>query len=381
LFFYLQILAASIQDGHTRIRFPVAQLARNKPAFPLRLKVLNGAYYVIENLGSNDIPENCTLVAINDIPMHTLFEKCMPLLSTSSVHGRRFLFEQYFHSLITIYLKMEPPWRVRYKFDSQEGESDLSAISQWEFVKRMKKASDRYRSYLVFTEGAEVPVLELPNFSYGDADTYKQFVDRFFYKYQDSPYLIIDVRHNRGGSGYWGFYLLDYLHETEYRIADRFTFRVSEKMRNSRYALKAGDRLKYAQTGDYVDAIDHRIRTPHKSPNKFKGKTFLLISAKTFSAGAVFAAVFKANNMGLVLGQETSGRIQLCSDPISLTLPNSGLEVTIPLAIYTLPGDNPDRGVRPDVKVIKTLETYQLNQDPEIEKVKELIWSDLKKSL
>ena len=379
-FFYMQKLAAGIQDGHTRIRFPLAQLAKNQPVFPLRLKVLNGTFYVVENLGDNEIPAYCALIAINDIPIQTLFKKCLPLFPAALEQDKSFWFEEYFHSLITLYLKIEPPWQVRYKTGPQEGESDLRAISQLEYFRTMQKLGSRYRFYSIDIGGTEVPVLELPNFSYGDADTYKQFVDRFFYKYQESPYLIIDVRQNRGGSGYWGFYLLDYLNEADYRIAEQFKFRVSDKMRNSIYAYKAGDRLKTAKTGDYVHAIGHRMRTPHKKSSKFKGKTFLLISAKTFSAGTVFAAVFKANNMGLVLGQETSGRIQFCSDPITLTLPNSRLKVTIPLAIYTLPGDNPDRGVRPHIRVARTLETYQHNQDPELEKVKELIRSDLKKN-
>jgi hypothetical protein len=78
--------------------------------------------------------------------------------------------------------------------------------------------------------------------------------------------------------------------------------------------------------------------TPPTKGGEFKGKTFLLISENTFSAGVVFAAVFKANQMGVVVGQETSGRIRFGSDPVSIALPNTGLKGSIPVAIYTLPG-------------------------------------------
>ena len=90
---------------------------------------------------------------------------------------------------------------------------------------------------------------------------------------------------------------------------------------------------------------------PHKTPNKFKGKVFLLISEKTFSAGAVFAAVFKANEFGITIGQETAGRIRFGSDPVTVKLSNSKLKGSIPTAIYTLPGEDPDRGVIPDIIV------------------------------
>jgi len=50
------------------------------------------------------------------------------------------------------------------------------------------------------------------------------------------------------------------------------------------------------------------------------------------------------------------------------------------LAIYTLPGENPDRGVIPDIKVTRSIDDYQLGQDIELEKVKELIKQDLNRS-
>ena len=112
----------------------------------------------------------------------------------------------------------------------------------------------------------------------------------------------------------------------------------------------------------------------------WKGKAFLLISENTFSAGVVFAAVFKANRMGVVVGQETSGRVRFGSDPVTITLRNSKLTGSIPLAIYTLPGENPDRGVIPDIKISRSIDDYQLEQDKELEKIKELNKEDMSRS-
>jgi C-terminal processing protease CtpA/Prc len=189
--------------------------------------------------------------------------------------------------------------------------------------------------------------------------------------------LVIDLRQNRGGSGYWGFYLLDYLTDSPYRVANRFEFKVSEIMRESIYASKAGNQLKHAKNGEYLDAVNHQMRSPHTTINKFKGKTFLLISENTFSAGVVFAAVFKAGKMGVVIGQETSGRVSFGSDPVTITLPHSKLQGSMPVAIYTLPGNDPDRGVMPDINVSRTINDYHLGWDKEMEKVKELIHKDM----
>jgi C-terminal processing protease CtpA/Prc len=222
-------------------------------------------------------------------------------------------------------------------------------------------------------------VLDLPGFSYGKAQDWESFLDTFFLMHKGSRYLVIDLRQNHGGSGYWGFYLLDYLAQSAYRIAKKFEFKVSKMMRESIYASKAGNQLDHVKNGEYLGVANHQMRSPHRKLIKFKGKTFLLISENTFSAGVVFAAVFKANQMGVVVGQETSGRIRFGSDPVSITLPNTGLKGSIPVAIYTLPGNNPDRGVIPDIHVNRSIDDYRYGRDKALAKVKALIKEDMKR--
>ena len=148
-------------------------------------------------------------------------------------------------------------------------------------------------------------------------------------------------------------------------------------LRESIYAGKAGNQLQYTKNGKYLDVVNHQMRAPHKTLSKFKGKTYLLISENTFSAGVVFAAVFQASQMGVVVGQETSGRVCFGSDPVTITLPYSKLQGSMPLAIYQLPGNNPDRGVIPDIQVSRSIDDYRLQRDKEMEKIKELIKQDM----
>ena len=61
------------------------------------------------------------------------------------------------------------------------------------------------------------------------------------------------------------------------------------------------------------------------------------------------------------------------SDPITLKLPHTKLEFTLPLAIYMLPGNNPDRGIIPDILTVHSIEDYQNHRDNELDKVRELI--------
>ena len=98
----------------------------------------------------------------------------------------------------------------------------------------------------------------------------------------------------------------------------------------------------------------------------------------TNSAAVVFAAAFKENDMGIVVGRETGGRMTFSSDPINVELPNSRLRASIPVAVLALPGDNPDRGVIPDINVEYTVEDFIREKDKDLEAVTELIKKDLK---
>jgi hypothetical protein len=71
--------------------------------------------------------------------------------------------------------------------------------------------------------------------------------------------------------------------------------------------------------------------------------------------------------------------VRFASDPVTITLSNSNLKGSIPVAIYTLPGNDPDRGVLPDIKVSRTIDDYHLGWDKEMEKVKELIFIDMRR--
>ena len=48
---------------------------------------------------------------------------------------------------------------------------------------------------------------------------------------------------------------------------------------------------------------------------------------------------------------------------VTVALPNSRLKVSIPLAIYALPGKDPNRGVKPDIAVSPTINEYRLGRD------------------
>ncbi len=372
-FFYLEELAAAIQDGHTGINPPFQQFEGTEPAFPFSLKVIDDKVFVVEKWRDDPLPLYSQILEIDQVAIETYRAKSSILANSSLKHARDFLFGQTFSILLGIYFKKNPPWEVKYKLNDQVQTVEVQGMSLGEYMPLAFESNTQYREYLIEVDGKKIPVLDIPNFSYGERADYDTFIDEFFKKHKEAEYLVIDLRENPGGSGYWGYYLLDCLVDEPYLITKEFIFKVSDTMRKSGYADKAGELIHKAKNGEYLTVRKKAMQTPHKNSGRFKGQVFCLISERTFSAGVVTAAIFQGNKMGILVGQETRGRVKFCSDPVNMTLPNTKLQAIIPLAIYELPGDNPDRGVRPDIKVTRKIDDYRKGKDKELEVVKKFI--------
>ncbi len=266
------------------------------------------------------------------------------------------------------------------------------------------RRDEAYSESLLTVGNDTVPVLEIPKFWYDDKKSYERFIDDLFNAHQDKSYLVLDLRRNPGGAGAWGLFVLDYLTDAEYQIQKRFAHKVSDPYKEivrwtvrssyhdawiprllwwlplhrftDHYFKDVAGRLLQADNGTYVEVGDE-FRDPNEGKARFRGTVFLLTSHYTNSAAVVVAAAFKAGNMGLIVGQETGGRVSFSSDPIFVELPNTALRAVIPVAILTLPGDNPSRGVLPDIPVEYSLDDYMAQRDRELDTVRQLVEAEL----
>ena len=179
--------------------------------------------------------------------------------------------------------------------------------------------------------------------------------------------LVIDVRENTGGCGLTGDELLKYLankpfrqiEKTEQRLVPEF-FELCEqyglninKTMLDEYGI---DLQSLKSKGDYKPGITVTgqipLKNPHKSSDRFKGSTYLLIADPTFSAASNFAAAVKYFEVGTLIGQETSGEKDHYGQILPIQLPNSGLKGQVSTAHFITVGGMEDRGgVKPDYEV------------------------------
>jgi hypothetical protein len=374
-YFALQELAAALQDEHTMIGVPYDSLSAFELYLPIRINVVGDKLVSEQHLGKAEIPRYAEVLEINGVSASTIWQDCRRFLNPPLPHAKAEFFRNQVYFFLATLFDLHSPWTVRYRLTGPEtGTVKADGIPIWELAG--KRATQQYKAYDAQLDGKSVPVLDIPSFAYGEFEDYRRFIDDFFSKNREKEALVIDLRRNPGGHGAWGYYMLDFLTDSPYRIINVFDFKVSDVFRNSIYRGKAGDRLEDSENGDYIPRAGGRIRTPHEVKHRFRGRVFLLVSHATNSAAVVTAAVFKHNAMGTVIGQETAGRIMFNSDPVAVKLPRTGLTARIPVAIYALPGENADRGVIPDVVVESTLEDLRNDRDRAMETVHELLGSE-----
>jgi hypothetical protein len=397
-YYHLQEIAASIQDGHTRIEPPSKWEKRTSSVFPLKVTPIGDRIFVCEKLGESEVPDHAEILSVNGTPIKRMISKSMKFVDGTLNHFKMVKWSSYFGLFLQTYFKMEPPWSITFRYKGIEFIKEFAGFSTEVQEELIDRRAYTESSFMVGSE--TFPVLKLPSLSYGRRQDFEEFIDDFFEKHSDKRYLVIDLRQCPGGNGEWGYYVMDHLTDSPYKVGEishkaskpykdfirywlhsqyhkkgipRFLwwlpfYRITERPRDS----KLYDNVLKADLGTYTET-PVKYHQPRKLLETFEGKVFLLISHKTFSAGVVFASVFQHNKMGTVVGQETGGRIDFLSDPKLLELPNSKLRANIPVATLVLPGKDFDRGVIPDIKIEYTSDDYVNKRDKDLEAIKEQI--------
>jgi C-terminal processing protease CtpA/Prc len=195
--------------------------------------------------------------------------------------------------------------------------------------------------------------------------------------------LVIDLRGNEGGLGV-GDEILSHL----------ITKDLPEQsiIRRVRYKKVPDDLVPYLDTWDpsfkdwgtsAVDPKDGFYRLNRYDNDEsgsvikpalptFKGRVWVLVGAANSSATFEFAQDVQRHRLGTLVGQPTGGNQRGINGGafFFLRLPNSKIEMDLPLIGTFRDGDRPDAGLEPDVKVIPTVEDIALGRDAELEAVK-----------
>lgn len=391
-------LLAKVRCGHSYANFYNQSAAVSDAVFAGRGKLpflfiwLNGRMVVTDPQGTDGLARGDTIERINGRRSSDVLKALLPYVradgnnaakrvSLMSVSGLdRFETFDVFDGLVF-------GRRERFTLDVRavDGNRRQVEAASITLAERQARMTPEPKGGAVFTRRFEANgacVLTMPSWGLYNSDwDWKGYIDETFNEIasRKAPALIVDLRGNEGG--------LDCGDEILARVITADLARTAYE-RRVRYQKTPADLDPYLDTWDksfrdysasteplgdgFYRLIerDGESRAPiaPKGP-RFDGRLIVLTDAANSSATFQFANLVKANGLGTLVGETTGGSQRGINGGafFFLRLPESGLEVDLPL-IGTFPlTPKPDSGIDPDVFAAATPASLAAGSDPMLE--------------
>ena len=401
--FYLRLLplVAEVKDGHTRaqVSLQAGAFLEDQPiVIPVGLRFLGGKAYVFRNLSEEKgIQEGAELLTVNAMPVGEILSKLLPLIPSDAGIPTRKLrqleFPATFGRLFALRFGRPDSYKLRVRPHQSKDVREITVpgIKGKDVVrilyKRYPDAAKRQPLYELTYRGTTA-VLTIRSF--GD-DTekgslpYPEFLKTTFRTLEEkkTPNLIIDLRGNGGGQDGYGKLLFAH-------VMDRpFLYYWTLETKKDRYDLfrftdespkdveELAKQVRKNARG-WFDVIGHPNSGLQKAQDpRFKGRVAILIDGLSFSATGETTSLFHFYKKAVFFGEEcgsgyygnTSGFM------VMATLPNTRIQVRIPLVLYTMAVDGypKDRGIVPDFPLSPTIEDLLAGRDPVMERARRFL--------
>lgn len=196
--------------------------------------------------------------------------------------------------------------------------------------------------------------------------------------------LIIDIRGNEGGDDEVNLVIGKKLAKKQiefpaFKELLRYE-KVSDEFRpylntwDNSFYNRSGQLIKL-ENGFYTWKKDRGNSIIKQNSKAFQGNTYLLVDAANSSATFFLTAGLQRNKIATIVGSETGGNLKGTNGGqlFFLWLPNSKIEIDIPLIGYYPMTEQPDKGINPDIEISLNFSDILSNQDIVLEKTLELI--------
>jgi hypothetical protein len=407
----LSYFTHQIRCGHTYPNFynqnkPIVQaLFAGQNRVPFHFRWLNGKLIVTEDLTPKHVvPPGTEITAIDGFPSPTILAKLMKVAradgsndakrrSLLGVTGRS-KYEEFDIYLPLMFPIPEGSFTLRTR--SPQGLKKTLMVPALSMADRFADAA--HQAAQISTKGDRwnftlktptIGLLKMPTFvMYDNKWDWHAYLAKTFKQLQvaKAKALIIDLRGNEGGSAV-GEEICTYLVSKptsfdQYQLYTRYK-KVPEDLRpnldtwdrsfddwspwcGTAQTVAAGHNVFYRMKR--FDDTDRSLVRP-KAPY-FGGKVFLLVDSSNSSATFEFANMVQSHHLAKLIGEPTGGNRRGINGSAFyfLYLPNSQLEVDLPLAGQFPNKPMPDAGLVPDVLVVPTVKTIAAGKDEVLER-------------
>ena len=390
------------------------RLFNGKNYLPYYFRIVGGKIIVTENASSNDLSKGSEITKINGVAVKRIIEK---LLTVTKADGNSTL-EHRINSLELTRFEAERytvfDWYFPLFFPVTDGKFSIEAIDFSTKKKRTfqipaltkderkEEMAKRYGKSPTYDDGWKFEIqdnstgyLKIDNSITWRLKTikFKEFLANAFaeLRTKNIKNLIVDFRGNGGGDMDVGFELWRYLAKEKlgvYAESKRLVRNVAAQKDLAKYLNTYSDELKFAlengvpatifnKFDDKYFEIIGRENYPQITPyeNNFQGKTFIISDSSNASASFQFLDYVKTNNLAKIVGQTTGGNKQGINggNYFFLSLPNSKVEIDIPVYFASPLKPQKDESVIPDISVKRQADDIGNKFDRELFVIKEII--------
>ena len=410
LYLILSRFTAKLKCGHTFCSYYNQNKTIQESIFNLRDKVpftfyLFGKQMLIDkNLSDNKINEGSEVVSINNVPVSSIIDSLLPYIKgDGSNDGKRLsdlelsglgkfeAFDIYFPLLF-------PPNNSSYDLEIKGSENNVSQrikvkcltraerfdMMEQKYGKQPATYDDLWNFKIISTN---IAYLQLGTFVTNKLTIdWKKFLAKAFdeVKSKNIQNLIIDIRGNEGGDDEVNMVLAKHLASKPISFPEFKQFLTYEKVSDElRPYLKTWDngfydrtgKVKYLNSGFYTWKKDRTSKVIKANKNAYSGKVLLLVNAANSSATFFLSSGLQQNERAIIIGTETGGNRKGTNgfNLFFLKLPNSKIEIDVPLIGYYPLVEQPDAGLTPDIIVLPEIKDIIDKKDIVFEKALELI--------
>jgi len=372
---------ALIKQGHTMV-FGDAGFGEFKNdsglVFPFKILYFSDHIYIDHNYSrNNQLTKGTELIAINRIPANKIIEDFTPYLvvrpngyiaKTLAYHWSKLLWLEY---------GLSEQFTISYILPNSDSirTTTIDGVKK-EFITKDNTTPYKKDFEYHIEKDRSLAVMELNTFEF-QFEEYDSLLRCSFkdIKQNGINNLIIDVRSNHGGNANLIGTLVDYLTDKPYITTAKSEVKTSlatkECYTTHPIFVNAIEQARKAEdnSSDFIELVNcfldkpagtittfpEEKTIPKENEYRFNGNLYVLTSDKTFSGGTGFSVIIKDNDIGYIVGNETSDNPTDYGCIMLFKLPNTKINIQNSTQYTVRPaGYDDSRGVIPDFKVVPT---------------------------